>query len=60
MRATALAGPILDLYQRVWEGAPLGADNYVICADEKTSIQARPPKTTDAAAGAQSPHARRA
>jgi DDE superfamily endonuclease len=28
-------------YQRVWEGAPLGADDYVICADEKTSIQAR-------------------
>src|SRR6266481_575401 len=37
----AKAGPILDLYQRVWEGAPLGADDYVICADEKTSIQAR-------------------
>jgi hypothetical protein len=35
------AGPILDLYQRVWEGAPLGADDYLICADEKTSIQAR-------------------
>ena len=35
------AGPILDLYQRIWEGAPLGADDYVICADEKTSIQAR-------------------
>ena len=32
---------ILDLYQRVWEGAPLGADDYVLCADEKTSIQAR-------------------
>jgi len=35
------AGPILDLYQRIWEGAPLGTDDYVICADEKTSIQAR-------------------
>lgn len=35
------AGPILDLYQRVWEGAPLGPDDYVISADEKTSIQAR-------------------
>src|ERR1700750_393160 len=35
------AGPILDLYQRVWEGVPLGTDDYVICADEKTSIQAR-------------------
>jgi hypothetical protein len=35
------AGPILDLYQRVWDGAPLGPDDYVISADEKTSIQAR-------------------
>jgi hypothetical protein len=35
------AEPILDLYQRVWEGAPLSSDDYVICADEKTSIQAR-------------------
>jgi transposase len=35
------AGPILDLYQRVWEGAPLVPDDYVISADEKTSIQAR-------------------
>src|SRR5215831_10297238 len=35
------AGPILDLYQRVWEGAPLGSDDYVISAGEKTSIQAR-------------------
>lgn len=35
------AGPILDLYERLWEGAPLGADDYVISADEKTSIQAR-------------------
>src|ERR1700741_3326045 len=35
------AGPILDLYERIWKGAPLGADDYVISADEKTSIQAR-------------------
>jgi hypothetical protein len=35
------AGPILDLYQRRWEGRPLGAHDYVISADEKTSIQAR-------------------
>ena len=35
------AGPILDLYERIWQGAPLGADDYVISADEKTSIQAR-------------------
>jgi hypothetical protein len=25
----------------LWEGVPLGCDDYVICADEKTSIQAR-------------------
>ena len=41
------AGPILDLYQRIWEGAPLGADDFVISADEKTSIQARRRETTD-------------
>jgi hypothetical protein len=35
------AGRILDLYERVWESAPLGADDYVISADEKSSIQAR-------------------
>jgi hypothetical protein len=35
------AGPILDLYERVWEGTELGPDDYVISADEKTSIQAR-------------------
>src|SRR5439155_210272 len=37
----AKAGVVLDLYQRRFEGKPLGADEYVICADEKTSIQAR-------------------
>lgn len=35
------AGRILDLYERIWEGQPLGADDFVISADEKTSIQAR-------------------
>jgi hypothetical protein len=35
------AGRILDLYQRVWQGRRLRPDEYVICADEKTSIQAR-------------------
>ena len=35
------AGRILDLYQRRWEGKPLGPRDYVLCADEKTSIQAR-------------------
>lgn len=35
------AGRVLDLYQGIWEGGPLGPDDYVISADEKTSIQAR-------------------
>lgn len=37
----AKAGRVLDLYAGVWEGQPLGADDYVLSADEKTSIQAR-------------------
>ena len=32
---------VLDLYDRTWDGTPLGAGDYVISADEKTSIQAR-------------------
>ncbi len=32
---------VLDLYFGCWEGEPLGPDDYVISADEKTSIQAR-------------------
>ena len=32
---------ILDLYQRLWEGMPLGENDFVISADEKTSVQAR-------------------
>ncbi len=37
----AKAGVVLDLYQRGFAGAPLGEGDYVISADEKTSIQAR-------------------
>jgi transposase len=37
----AKASRVLDLYARIWNGRPLGSDEYVICADEKTSIQAR-------------------
>ncbi len=37
----AKAGRILDLYARRWEGRPLGPTEYVLSADEKTSIQAR-------------------
>lgn len=35
------AGRVLDLYQGQWDGQPLGPDDHVISADEKTSIQAR-------------------
>lgn len=35
------AGRVLDLYEGVWEGAPLGQNDFVISADEKTSVQAR-------------------
>ncbi|MFI6339368.1 hypothetical protein [Streptomyces sp. NPDC050535] len=37
----AKAQRVLDLYARTWQGEPLGTDEYVISADEKTSIQAR-------------------
>jgi transposase-like protein len=37
----ARAARVLDLYAGIWDGKPLGAGDYVICADEKTSIQAR-------------------
>ncbi len=35
------AGRILDLYAGEWEGHPLHAEDFVLSADEKTSIQAR-------------------
>jgi transposase len=37
----AKAAAVLDLYAGTWGGRPLGDGDYVICADEKTSIQAR-------------------
>ncbi len=37
----AKAGPILDLYAGRWRGKPLDGHDYVLSADEKTSIQAR-------------------
>jgi hypothetical protein len=40
-RFAAKAGPILDLYQGRWHGERLHPGDYVICADEKPSIQAR-------------------
>jgi transposase len=35
------AAPVLDLYAGVWDGEALGENDFVVCADEKTSIQAR-------------------
>lgn len=34
------AGRVLDLYNRHWQGQPLGDDEYVISADEKSQLQA--------------------
>jgi len=47
------AGRILALYARVWQGKPLQSSEFVISADEKTSIQARRRKqpTLSVAAG---------
>jgi hypothetical protein len=52
----AKAGRVLDLYARHWNGKRLKSDEFVICADEKTSIQARirkhatlPPRPTQSA-----------
>jgi hypothetical protein len=42
---------VLDLYQGIWDGEALGSDDFVVSADEKTSIQARrriAPSTTPA------------
>lgn len=37
----AKASRVLDLYERQWQGRELKQDEFVISADEKTSIQAR-------------------
>ena len=43
------AGRVLDLYHRRFlDGEPLGQRDFVVCADEKTSIQARARKHTTA------------
>jgi hypothetical protein len=35
------AGCVLDVYAGYWQGTPLGPKEYILSADEKTSIQAR-------------------
>jgi hypothetical protein len=37
----AKAAVVLDLYARVFNGKPLAPGDYVLCSDEKTSVQAR-------------------
>jgi len=37
----AKAGRVLDLYEGIWQGQALAANDYVMSSDEKTSIQAR-------------------
>jgi hypothetical protein len=37
----AKASRVLDLYQGIWNDQALGEDDFVLSADEKTSIQAR-------------------
>jgi hypothetical protein len=34
------AGRVLDLYARIFDGKRLPPDEYVICADEKSQLQA--------------------
>jgi hypothetical protein len=49
------AGPILDLYAGCWQGQPLGPKDYILSADEKTSIQARARKHPPLACGPDQP-----
>jgi transposase len=47
----AKAGRVLDLYARCWQGEPLGEDDYVISADEKSQLQALQRRHRDLAVG---------
>jgi hypothetical protein len=38
---TERAAVVLDLYAGIVDGEPIGPDDYVLCSDEKTSVQAR-------------------
>lgn len=49
------AGRVLDLYEGIWQGKALSANDYVISADEKTSIQARRRKHRTVPPGPASP-----
>jgi transposase len=49
------AARALDLYGRVWEGEPLGENDFVLSADEKPGVQARYRKHDPLPAGASRP-----
>ncbi len=49
------AGRVLDLYAGEWDGRPLRSDEFVLSADEKTSIQARIRRHPTIAANARHP-----
>jgi len=49
------ASRVLSLYEGFWENKPLGRKDYVISADEKTSIQARKRKHPSVAPGPNQP-----
>jgi hypothetical protein len=55
----AKAGRVLDLYAGRWEGERLHPGDYVVCADEKPSIQARARKHTTLPAAAGVPRGQR-
>ena len=46
--------------KRLWQGVPLSPTDFVISADEKTSVQARRRKQPTLSCGFRPPHARRA
>jgi len=56
---TVKAGRILDLYAGRWEGELLHPGDYVVCCDEKPSIQARARKHTTLPAKAAVPRGQR-
>jgi len=45
------AARVCDLYTGMWEDEPLGEGDVIICADEKTGIQARSRRKTPPVAG---------
>lgn len=49
------ASRVLSLYEGIWDTKPLGSKDFVISADEKTSIQARQRKHVSVGPGSEHP-----